>query len=39
MYEWLLMTEDVSAKHREVCEAAGQWEDDTGEVLQWFGVL
>jgi len=24
MYEWLLKTEDVSAKHREVCEAASQ---------------
>ena len=39
MYEWLLKTEDVSAKHREVREAASQWEDDTGEVLQWYGLI
>ena len=29
----------MSAKHKEVCEAAGQWEDDTGEVLQWYGLI
>jgi hypothetical protein len=37
MYEWLVRQQDVSHRYKEVCEAARQWEDDTGETLVWFG--
>ena len=38
MYEWLVRQQDVSHRYKEVCEAARQWEDDTGETLVWFGT-